>query len=65
MNIKDFKKKHRTFIAVGTVLLIVAATALFWKNLKKICETLKEDRKGNFALSKFIPSLNVCSQSDF
>jgi len=43
MNIKDFKKKHRAFIAAGKVLLIVAAAAMVWMNLKKICKTLKEE----------------------
>lgn len=43
MSIKDFKKKHRTFIAAGTILLIATAVAMVWKNLKKICEALKEE----------------------
>lgn len=40
---KRFQEKNRTFIAAGTVLLIVAAVAMVWKNLKKIYETLEEE----------------------
>lgn len=43
MDIKKFKKEHSTFIAVGTTLLIVAAAAIVWKYIKKICNTMKEE----------------------